>query len=130
MPSKFDLEMAKADGIIDAYMGEAVGIFPMENVEQVGWGRDPHRREKIIRGTFMEGGGAQPLEGDRRGAEGRGTTNFVGGSGRLWIVAQQLALLGYEIVDNDQVEIRGKRWSVSRVEPSDIGDATLILART
>jgi hypothetical protein len=133
MPSRFEIDMARADGIITEYFGEPVKFMPRAAIPRRGQAADVVRETVVVTGVFTLVGDAVPLEGSRRGADGRGTTEFAVGDAKLWLSKENVAALGYRPKKGDAVLFTGRsvddRWAVERADPSDVGDVTLHIVR-
>ena len=97
MSSPFDAAMAAADAVQNVVYGELVEIRPRSEVPRRGQAADVHREAKTVTGVFTLVGDEVPLEGSRRGSDGRGATVFAVGDATLWLSKEALGELGYQV---------------------------------
>lgn len=133
MSSPFDAAMAAADAVQNAVYGEPVEIRPRTEAPRRGQASDTMREAKTVTGVFTLVGDEVPLEGSRRGSDGRGATVFAVGDATLWLSKEALGELGYRPRKGDALIFPDRnadeRWTVVRPDPSDIGDAKLRIVR-
>lgn len=133
MASPFDAAMAAADTVQNSVFGEPVEIRPRARALRRGQASDTTREPRTVTGIFTLAGDEVPLEGSRRGADGRGTTTFAGAEAMLWLSKETIATLGYRPREGDAIVFLDRstdqRWSVVKADPSDIGDAKLQIAK-
>lgn len=133
MGSPFDAAMAAADAVQNSVFGEPVEIRPRSRTPRRGQAADTLREAKMVTGVFTLLSDETPLEGTRRGSDGRGTTVFAGAEAMLWLSKETIATLGFRPREGDAVVFPNRsadqRWSVVKADPSDIGDAKLQIAK-
>lgn len=133
MGSPFDAAARAADAVQSRVFGEPVRIEPRATHRNHGaTGADNARPARTVTGVFTKAPDSEPLEGSRRGADGRGTTRFSGMETQLWLAAETRAGLGYDPKDGDAIVLTDRaneRWTITKAgPPTDIGDITLILS--
>lgn len=133
MGSPFDLAARAANAVQVAVFGEPVRIEPQAtHIRRGPSGADNTRPVRTVRGIFTKASASAPIEGSRRGADGRGTTSFAGFETMLALSAEVYASLGYELRVDDAIVLADRtdeRWVIVKAgPPDDLGDITLILA--
>lgn len=133
MASPFDAAMAAADAVQNSVFGEPVTIAPRIATPRRGQAPDTNREARTVTGVFTLVGDEVPLEGSRRGADGRGTTTFAVGDAKVWLSRESVVALGFTPRKGDAVSLPDRntdeRWAIVRPDPSDLGDITLHIVR-
>lgn len=134
MGSPFDAAARAANAVQVAVFGEPVRIEPKaeRQIRLGGAITNGTRPVRTVRGVFTNASASAPLEGSRRGADGRGTTSIAGFETMLALPAAIYASLGYELRDGDAIVLidrADERWTIVKAgPPDDLGDITLILS--
>ena len=133
MGSPFDAAMRAADAVQNSIFGEPVEIRPRARTPRRGQAADTTREAKTVTGVFTLVAAEEPLEGARRGSDGRGTTTFAAHEAEVWLSREAVAALGFQPREGDAVILPDRsteeRWAVARTDLSDIGDVKLCLVR-
>lgn len=127
--SALDLLDKLAGGAVERAFGEVVTISPQIRARHAGFGgADPDRPEKQIKAAFASGTEPAGLfENRRQGHSAVGNTDIVTASSLLTISAATYASLGYEVVKDDFVTVRGRIFRVIVNRPDDLGAVLLEL---
>ncbi len=133
MVSRFDDEARLVFADMNEHAGEPVTIMPRAKVPRRGRGADTDREAGTVTGIFFLRAAEEPLEGARRGSDGRGTTTFAAHEAEAWLSREAVAALGFQPREGDAVIFPDRsteeRWAVARTDLSDIGDVKLCLVR-
>lgn len=134
MGSPFDAAARAANAVQVRVFGEPVRIEPQagRQIRLGGTIANGTRPMRTVRGIFTKASASAPLEGSRRGADGRGTTAFAGFETMLALSAEVYASLGYDLKDGDAIVLTDRadeRWTIVKAgPPDDLGDITLVLS--
>ena len=127
----FDDLDAQLSGTIDAAFGEVAVLRPRVSAQYVERAEDPSREVATVTGVFSAGPADAPLKGSTAGAAFSGGTRVVSQSAEFWLLAEQVRALAARPVKGDALTLTGREgapvFSVSQVQPSVMGDLTLIL---
>lgn len=133
MGSPFDAAMRAANAVQNRIFGEPVDIHPRTKSPRRGQAADTSREPKTVTGIFTLVAAEVPLEGSRRGADGRDTTTFAAHEAEVLLSKEAVTTLGFTPREGDAVILPDRsteeRWAVARTDPSDIGDVKLCLVR-
>ena len=121
--SALDLLDKLAGGAVERAFGEVVTIFPQVGARHAGYGgADPVRPATTIKAAFASGTEATLLFGNRRqGHSAAGNTEVVTTNSVLSVTAATYATLGYEVVKDDFVTVRGTVYRVVVARLDDVG---------
>ena len=122
---------AQVSGTIDAAFGEVAVLRPRASLPYAERAEDPSRQVATVTGVFSAGPADAPLKGSTAGAAFSGGTRVVSQSAEFWLLAEQVRALAARPVKGDALTLTGREgapvFSVSQVQPSVMGDLTLIL---
>ena len=112
-----------AGGTVERMFGETVTISPQIGARHAGYGgADPARPARTIKAAFASGTDATLLFGARRqGHSAVGNTEVVTTNSVLSVTAATYATLGYEVVKDDFVTVRGTVYRVVVARLDDVG---------
>lgn len=118
---------------IDATFGEAAVLRPRVSVQYVERTAHPTVNPITVWGVFSAGPGDTMMKGQARGAELVGTTRLASMTAEFWIARAQVAELPMLPAKGDALALTSRAgspvYSISQVQPTDMGDINLILVR-
>jgi hypothetical protein len=128
---------AKSDAALTAAtvraFGEGAVLRPRVFCQYGEPGADQERQEQAVTGIFSAGPAESPLKGPARSGDFAGATRLATLSAEFWIGADMVASLVARPMKGDTITLIGRDgcpvYTISRVEPSDLGDLNLVLAR-
>lgn len=133
MASMFDDLDAALSGAISGAFAEAAVLRPRVSAQYVERADDPNRASATITGIYSAGPAEDQLKGSARGAEFVGTSRLSSESAEFWIAKAQVTLLGWLPAKGDALTLTARPgapvFSISKVEPTDMGDINLIIVR-
>ncbi len=131
MASPFDDLDALISGAIGDAFGEVAVLRPRLSSQYVERADDPTRPIATVAGVFSAGTSDEQLRS--MGAELTGRTRLASQSAEFWLPAEQVQALVARPVKGDALTLTGRDgapvYSISQVQPSDMGDLNLILVR-
>jgi hypothetical protein len=127
----FDDLDAQVSGTIDAAFGEVAILRPRVSAQYVERAEDPSRQVTTVTGVFSAGPAEAPLKGSTAGTAFSGGTRVVSQSAEFWLPPEQVRALAARPQKGDALTLTGRPeapvYTLSQVQPSDMGDLTLIL---
>lgn len=133
MASMFDDLEAALSGAISGAFAEAAVIRPRVSTQYVERADDPNRPSATITGIYSAGPADDQLKGSSKGGEFVGSTRLSSETAEFWIAKAQVDLLGWMPSKGDALTLTARSgapvFSISKVQPSDMGDLNLILVR-
>jgi hypothetical protein len=127
-----DLDAQLASAIGGAF-GEAAVLRPRVSVQYVERTAHPTVNPITVWGVFSAGPGETQMKGQARGAELVGTTRLASMTAEFWIAKAQVNELPMLPAKGDALALTSRAgspvYSISMVQPSDMGDLNLILVR-
>jgi hypothetical protein len=132
MGNPFAVADAASQSALLEHFGEEVLIKPrLPGGDFTGKRPDPARPERRVAGLLSSATGSRPISGSVLGHDPRGAGQIAVQPTSLWLSAETVQSLGFDIVTGDAVvcvERSNAAYSVVRPYPGDMGDLDLILA--